>query len=679
VKLALETFGSRQESEWLTPAHQSYRPPSWPPPRDWVVSEDRDGQAISRWGDPVWDITPWAGRSMILDFGDGAVPRKATPLSGANADLLRILTTWRMWGPKGCIAANTLKATFLGIRRVIALCEENGILASHLMRYPKVFEQLPTRIPVSEFAKTVVEFHRLWDVRDELGFSVLDAEGLRRLAAAAPQRETEQTAYIPPRIWAYQVERLRSCLDDFIAHKQELEDCFNFCVDAYAHNFGSLSAAFGGVARHRLPFWAPSSEGKGSQSGCMYHGRFGLTAARYGIDSLIDTWTGVAVEKQEVRTLSSYLSLVQHAGLAYIANFTLQRISEAASLRSDCLLWEDDEKVGRVPIICGETTKTDPDSDARWPTSPSVAVAVEAMSLISRMRMRCAVANPMSRPSVSDQDAPYLLGPTSEPWSPAISKPYSIRLNTASYASICTRFDRLFDPEQLRITEEDLKIARMLTPNLSEKKGFAVGEIWPFAWHQLRRTGAVNMFSSSLLSDSSMQFQMKHASRLMPLYYGRGYSKLHLNEEVESVIIEAMYEAMAGKLRLAMTDRYVSPLGKARKEAIAVNLIGEKDAKELVSAGRKGQIFFREMRLGGCTHRGTCSYGGIESISRCAGGDGYGPCADVLYDREKVAEIERELVMIQEEIESAQASTPRYKALVAERQAMENFLDVVRS
>ena len=66
-------------------------------------------------------------------------------------------------------------------------------------------------------------------------------------------------------------------------------------------------------------------------------------------------------------------------------------------------------------------------------------------------------------------------------------------------------------------------------------------------------------------------------------------------------------------------------------------------------------------------------------MSRYAGEDGFGPCADVLYDRQKVSEIEQELVMIQEEIESVQASTPRYKDLVAERQAMENFLDVVRS
>lgn len=678
---ALEIFGLRQSSDWLTPSHKSYRPPSWPPPREWVVSEDRHGHALSRWGDPVWDITPWAGRSMILDFGDGddATARKATPLSNGNADELRLIATWRMWGIKACIAANSLKANFLTIRRVVAHCNANGILASQLMRFPKVFEQLPSIIPPSEYSKTIIEFHRLWDARDYLGFVVIDPEGLKRLAAAAPKREIEQTAYIPPRIWAYQVERLKACLDDFIAHKQAIEDCFNFCVDAYAYNFGSLAKAMTGSARHRLPFWESERQGRGSQSGCRYHGRFGLTSQRFGIDGVIERWIGRSADDQDLRSLSAYMSLVQYAAVAYIGNFTLQRINEVTSLRSDCLTWEEDERVGRVPIIAGETTKTDPDSDARWPTSPSVEAAVTAAVTVCRLRMRCAAADPVAKPTKEDKRNPLLLGAAYEPWSGNTTPPYSRRIHAESYAGVCRRFGRLFDPKVLVITEDDLRIARMLTPNLSEKNGFAVGGVWPLAWHQLRRTGAVNMFSSTLLSDSSLQFQMKHASRLMPLYYGRGYTKLQLNEEVEGIVIEAMYEAMANKLQAAIGDRFVSPRGQERKEVILVNMISGKDSKQLASASKRGVVFFREMRAGGCTHRGICEYGGIESISRCTGGDGDGPCADALYDRHKAPEIEHDLMLIEREIASTTPGTPRYKALLTERQGMENFLNVVKA
>lgn len=675
----LEIFGLRRTSDWLTPFHQSYRPPRWPPPRDWVVSEDRNGRVLSRWGDPIWDISPWMGHSMILDFGDGDGARKAFSLDKANSNLLRMLTTWRMWGIKACSTANTLKGIFLAVRRVIALCSENKILASDLMRFPRVFEQLAGIIPPSEYSKTILEFHRLWDAREHIGFFVIDPEGLKRLAAATPARSIEQTAYIPPRIWTYQVERLKSCIDDFLRHRNAVEDCFNFCVEAYAKNYGSLEAAFEGIKRSRLPFWTPKRPGKGSRSGCTYHGRFGISAERYGISDLFEHWLGIPSAQLEVRTFSSYLSLVQYACLAYIANFTLQRVNEVASLRTDCLIWEQDEKLGRVPIICGETTKTDPDSDARWPTSPSVEAAVEAMASVAKLRMRCAKSDPIVCPSDADVSNPYLLGSSFEPWSGNMRRPYPIRVHVTAYRTICKRFDRLFDQEQLRITEEDLRIARMLTPNLSKENGFAVGQIWPFAWHQLRRTGAVNMFASALLSDSSLQFQMKHASRLMPLYYGRGYTKLHLNEEVEGVIVEAMYESIAQKLQAAIGDRFVSPLGPQRKENILMNLISDKDAKQLASASRRGLVHFRETRVGACAHRGTCNYGGIESISRCTGGDGKGPCADALYDRQRAAEIERDLAKIDQELAAAIAGSPRHKALLAERQGMENYLNVIRT
>lgn len=674
----LEHFGLRRNNDWLTSNNPSFRPPSWPPPRDWAVSESRDGKILSRWGDSTWDISPWAGRSMILDFGDGPT-RRSPAIDPRNADLLRLLTTWRIWGTKACNSANGLKSKFLAIRRIFVLCSENGFRASDLMRFPRVLELIPKIIPPSEYATTLLELHRVWDSREHLGFYLADPSGIKRLSAVIPSREIEQTAYIPPRIWTYQVERLRSCIDDYILNKQAVEDCFHFCLDSYIQNFGSIESATSGGARHRLPFWTPKKDGYGSRVGCIYHGRFGLTAERFGISELLAKWISRPLSGWEIRSLSTYMSLVQYVGVAYIANFTLQRISEVFSLRNDCLLWESDEKLGRIPIICGETTKTEIDSDARWPTSPSVEAAIDAMRSISRLRMSCASKNPSMNPTEDEKNNPYLFSPTTEPWAGNRLQEYSIRINPGSYQSICKRYEHLFDKEKLRITDEDLRIARMLTPNLSESRGFAVGRVWPLAWHQLRRTGAVNMFSSGLLSDSSIQFQLKHTSRFMPLYYGRGYSQLLLNEEVERLVVNAMYESMAKKLLIADKDRFISPLGAERKETILTNLIGDKDAKALIAAGRRGEISFRETRVGVCTHRGVCDYGGIESISRCTGGDGYAPCADALYDSEKSVGVEHEITLIEQELQSCQADSPRHKALQAERKGLENYLNVVAS
>lgn len=667
----------RSRISWITPEYQSFRPPSWPPPRDWVVSEEQDGSIVSLWGDEIWNLSSWAGVAMRLDFRI-AIRRKANKIDIENSEILRMMTTWRMWGTRACTTPNSLKGIFLAIKRVISICSDNNIIATDLPRFPRVIDAIAKCIPSSEFSKTILEFHRLWDAREQIGFYVITPVGIQRWVLATPDRKIVQTPYIPPRIWAYQIERLRECIDDFLNHSEAIEECFQFCLDAYIKNYGSLKNSLFRTTRHRLPFWTPPNPGKGSVSGCIYRGPFHLTAERFKIAEVIEKWTGIPANELDIRNLSSYLSIVQYVCMGYIANFTLQRINEVASLRSDCLKWETDEILGRIPLICGETTKTQVDSDARWPTTQSIEVAVKAICLISKWRMKCSKENPIVNPTEYDTTNPYIFGTCNDPWNGGKSRSYNIRPHVPSYINFQKRNSKVFDEKQLRITEEDHRIAVMLTPSIINDEAYKVGKVWPFAWHQLRRTVAVNMFASNLLSDSSMQFQMKHSSRLMPLYYGRGFTKIALNHEVEETIITAMYETMAHKLQGASTDRFVSPLGDDRKETVLINLIKDKDFKQLILASRRGQIQFRETKVGACTHRGTCTYGGIESISRCTGGDGNGPCAEALYDKYKEKDIEKEIAQLNLEIAATNPTSPRHLALLAEKQGMENYLYVIR-
>ena len=678
--VALEELGFGLQTNWLTPASRCFRPPSWPPPRDWVVSETKDGRIISRWGDPIWDFSPFANKAFKLNFGDGPTKR-SKPIDPANADLLRLIMTWFLWGHRPVKTSSTLSLMFQRIRPIIVLCSKEGILASNLMRFPKLLEQVPSVLNPSSYGDAITLLHRLLDAQEKLGFVLLNTEGLKRLAAVRPDHVTVQTAYIPPRIWAYQVTRLRECLDDYLKHRQAIEECHNFCVDAYAHNYGSLSSSLTtSPNEYWLPFRNPPKLNAGSRNGYVYYGPFHLTAQRYKLDELLYKWVGSHENQIVLRQLGSYLSLIQWVGLAYIANFTLQRVEEVAALRVDCLQFENDDKLGRIPIICGETTKTVQDSDARWPTSQSVEIAIEALRHVANLRMRCIKAHPLISSATNELDNPRLFIRSFDPWT-ASSKAfnYSYNKQSTAYQIVFTKmFPRLFDTQQLTITEPDLQVARMLTPNLPDDK-FAVGQVWPLAWHQLRRTGAVNMFASGMLSDSSMQFLMKHSSRLMPLYYGRGYTKLHLNEEVEGLVTTTMYEVMAKSMLTAMGDRFVSPRSDDQKQAIVVNLIGDRDAKELAKAARRGDVFYRETRLGACTSRTLCSYGGIESVARCAGGDGHKPCVDVLYDKSKTPNIENDLENLNLELAQWPEGSPRHNALLMERKGLENFLDVVRS
>lgn len=670
MNIDMHIFCLKVDAEVVTEAALNYRPTTWPPSADWPVVINHDGVVVSRWGDSVWDLTPWSGKPMSLNSGDGK-RKKSEPIDIENANILRLSIGWLIWGPRGCKTPGTISNRFVQIKAVILLCSRNKINAASLMRFPKVVELLPEVIAPSKWDETITVFHRLYDAKEHLGFSILDANGLKRLSEIADEHVTVQTPYIPPRIWVYQLGRLRECIDDFLLHKTQVEECFQFCIDAYSANYGSLPDSLKANKDENI---APFCTGAKKLKRCKYIGTFFDTAKRFGIADLLAKWITGDRTAPRISAFSSYLNLVTRVGLAYIANFTLQRKEEVAALRTSCLIWEHDEKLGRVPIICGETTKTDSDADARWVASPSVAFAVSALTAIASLRMICDAECPSVGATDNDRVDPYLFSVSSEPWGYSGRRPYRVRHPIKGLNDSIRSFPMLFDVAQMRITSEDLKIARRLTPNLSDD-AFAVGKVWPLAWHQYRRTGAVNMFASRTISDSSMQQQMKHSTRLMPLYYGRGHTRLHLNGDVEKLVVKAMYEAIALRLKEVVSDRFISPHSPERKEALAVNVLSAKDVKTLAALVKTGKVSFREHRLGGCMKPGPCDYGGIESVARCGGGDGGKPCVDVLYDRDKASQVLTQLDVVTLQMEQLSAGHPRLAALRTERQAMENFLN----
>lgn len=668
----------------VTPEAQNYRPQTWPPHRDFPIVIDADGEIVSRYGEPIWDISLWAKKRLALNFGDGPQIKGQPSISSANADLFRHIAAWWLYGFKAVQKAKTLKNRFNYLRSIFILCSSQGVVASELMRFPAVADRLPEVIAPSQFEHVLTLLHALYEQREHLGFTLLDRSGLARLEAAMPEHESRQTPYIPPRIWAYQVNRLRAFLDDFHAHRDGIEACYRFCLAAYSKNFGSMSDVFRYQSRTgRLPF-GDKSEYTGVLTGAEFHGPFWETAQRYGIDGLLARWVikldGLSDSSvRNIRYFSAYLSMVGYVGMAYILNFSLMRIEEGWALRSDCLEIENDNRFGPIYILHAETTKTVEDDGARWPTSPSAKVAVEAMICVARLRMICAEANPDVTITAEDIRNPHLIQRVYEPWSGGVMPDgrYSIRLGTIAYSDVIKRYPNLFDPEELRITERDLQIARLVNPTL-DGETFAVGNIWPLAWHQLRRTGAVNMQASGLVSDPSLQYLLKHATRSMSLYYGQGYSRVALNEEARTMYIRTMYEVLGKEVALLFSDRFVSPHGEKRKSEI-LNLVDPNDSKKLIELAKSGKVAWRETLLGGCTSIKPCIKGCIENVALCGGSEEKKACPSILYDREKVPAIRQLGQVIESRMAEAPIGSPLHEVLEAQQRTVEYVLRAIES
>lgn len=657
---------------------RSFRPPSWPPPKDWVCIEDKDGNVVSSYGDHIWDLSPWDGRVRTFDFGDG--PRlhtRSLVIDPANAELLRQLVVWRVWGPRGVQTANSLRNFAKPIRRIIQICSRNNILASELSRYPAVIDLVAQTLYPSTYDKVVSDLERLRDARDFLGFELLDAAGIQRLKAAQPVHNTEQTEYIPPRIWNYVVNRVSECINDYLAHQEQIEACFTLCIRAYEQN---SVVEYRGINRttRRNPFQAGTPSVTRVQSDVTYHGSFADTAQRFGIRDVLERWSGSI---GNIRALTKYFQTVRYAALVDIAAFTLMRIDEAASVRWNSLTWHDDPVYGLIPLIQAETTKTDPDDKGLWITSPSVESAISTLKSIAKMRLDCIG-------KWSEQDNSTLITPIFEPWSSGrhSAKKLGSKAHLLPLGSVVNTYPLLFSHQQLTITEDDFKIAKAVCPTLNAEQ-FQVGQLWNLAWHQFRRTGAVNMFASGEISDSSIQLQMKHLTRWQPLYYGRGNTALHLNDSARALLVNAQYEAMGRQLAEVHSDRFVSPYGNQQKSKLLatanggqpVNLISEGDAEHYEKAARKQLINFRLTVLGGCMKNGQCDGDSVSSVGDCAGGNGGAPCINVLFDRKRADANQKRLESVISQLEITPPDTPRYRFLAQEKRGLENYFVYIRN
>lgn len=674
--MKLEQLGLQIDSPLVHPGARNFRPPGWPPPPDWSPILDAKEVAQCVYSDSIWPLDVWAGKPLKLNFGDGNGRGKR--MDKSNADLLRQCAAWFLLGPRGCRTPGTLKCKFANLKNIFVVCAEERIVATDLMRFPKVIDQVARAIVPSKFGYTISILHELLDARHDLGFCLLDKEGLALLATLEPHHVKEQTPYIPPRIWSYQVSRLRECLNDYLAHREQIEACFKFCLDAYAQNFGSLKLAVNSKKDGSI---TPFQNRTGSRrKGCVYHGLFKQTADRFGVTGLIERWVGSFTGKKReknIKIFSQYLDLVSKAGLAYLLNFSLMRIEEGWNLLSDCLIVEKDEKFGDIYLLRGETTKTDPDADARWPVSESVKLAIGAMTHIAGLRMRCAKERDGIGITPDDEVNPYLTAFQYEPWSQGRCKSYRLRPAIGDYLSLTDTYPLLFDADELTITEEDLRIARLITPSLNQDE-FKAGGQWKLAWQQLRRTGAVNMLSSDMVDESSLQLLLKHLSRVMTLYYGRNHSRLNLSHDARTMFLKTMYQEFGRELRNLQSPQFVSPLGPERKAAIVV-FIKETEAIALDKAARQGKIAARRIRAGFCVKNRSCPYGGHEAIAHCLGGHNGAGCPDLLVDITKEPDIRAYEAVIDDQLKVVHPDSPRHNRLQAEKNAIRKYYDISAS
>lgn len=649
----------------------NFRPNTWPPEYGFPVIIDSDGKVISRYGDVRWDFTSWHGSIQKIYFGDG--PGNGYKVSKENADLLRLIMAWWLWGPGESITTRTLVSKFHTIKPIFVICSQYNILVSELSRHPEIIKKIAIEGKFSH-NHLITYLHDISFNSDKLGFSILDSDAMKTFVAHLKTKESTQTAYIPPRIWNYQLLRLKECLDDYLENKDKFEHFFKHCLLAYRPTRSEYTALPYEVYGEEFKEIQKPQEYIVSNQRCIKN-----LASKLGVYHTLEKWM-IADNECNLNTLSGYMNLISFCGMAYILNFSLMRVQECSRLKSDCLEVEIDETESEIYMIKGATTKTIQDEDARWIVSPSVRPAISAMNHISSLRLIAAKYNPSLDLKKDFMKNPTLQGHAYEPWRLHYIDPSTEYITPRTYREAFKRYPKLFAKNIMMLTKEDLEVAQRLTMNLDPTL-YKVGKVWPISWHQLRRTGAVNMLASGLVSEFSLQYQLKHASLAMSRYYGQNYYKLNtpLNGEARGLYLKEMYETITREFRELQSDNYISPHGHKRKEQI-LSEITEKDHKQLLEAAKKGKISYRETFLGGCTNQGPpCPYGGISNITSCMGFDDKSACSAVILDKNKLPVINELKDNLQIQLINTDDRSPLYQALTAQLESAERAINVINT
>jgi hypothetical protein len=649
---------------------------TWPPSDDFIVFYNKDdtgpavgnnGESQGRFGDDYWN----AERYGYVGFNFAK-----QDLSAQNTQILKELLFIHLWYmPLFPGKVSSLITPFNIFSAMARYADQHKVRMDELYKYPRLTEGLVSSISPHKQEVLIGRLSMLHTHRDELGITLTDDTFLKDFKRHQIPHMPAQHAYIPPRIWMGVIKRCDEIIDAYLAHREDVEKAIKELLKAYTHNQSVYPD-------HPSPFYSKTNVPK------KHHADFRFFEskeflAEHNLTALIDEW-GISTintdgTDQTMAATAELLTRVEQVCFYYVLAHSIQRKAEALDLRFDCYKEDSDPTLGKVAMLCGETTKTNPDSDARWIVPDHVEKAIDCLKSISTLKHLGADKTPTeSSPLFTAYKVPWDSGKSNNS-SDGLLKQYTLAQNGKTLFSHTS----LFPASLSQITAKDYAIAYQLTPRLTENEWFKEGGQWHFSPHQFRRTLAANLFASGI-PDHVIQWLMKHRSVAMSHYYGRNYSQLsgvRVNSAATGYVVSESYTMKLDtifQLPGASNDEFAFAGGRNMIDGKVLNLIEEKDHKELTKLIKQGLLDARPTLLGLCMAP-SCPYGGIESAAHCAGTDGSGPCKDAVFAKKNGTRLNKLLQAHKERQKELPEGDPRRVALNHEINAIEVYFDVTSS
>lgn len=598
---------------------------SWPPPDNFIIfyNQEGTGPAIGRNGDSqgCFGDANWNSNS----YGYAGFNFAKQNLSKQNTQILKELMFICLWYmPLFPGKVRSLTTHFRAFVDMGLYADKHGVKIDELYKFPKLYEGLLSSLTPSKQKRLISVLAVIKKHQDEIGITLANHKFMIELKRLQIPHIPTQHAYIPPRIWTGLLQRCDEIIDIYLSYQDDIENAIGKLIDAYKQN-KEVKSLYPSPFNKRLRKKEKSFIKLDSAS----------FIETYNLQVILDA-LGISIflpngRINTLRAITMIIDDVEQVCFWYVVAHSIQRKSEVSDLRFDCFQEDSDPRLGKVAMLCGETIKTDPDSDARWIVPRNVKKAIYCLKSISTLKHHGAGKAPTG--------SSHLFTTFRLEWS------LTRLANTTNgggphtgynlgRANACLEKKPIFPEELFRITPEDYAIAYQLTPRLTEKDWFKEGGLWHFTPHQFRRTLAVNLFATGI-SEDVVQWMMKHKSLAMTYYYGRNYSRLKVNSEAGGVVASESYNMKLNSFIQLSDPNNKNNVFAADRNTIdcnVLNLIKEKRHKDLMLLIKKGLVDARPTLLGLCMSP-SCSYGGIESVSHCAGTYSKGPCKDAVFSK----------------------------------------------
>lgn len=335
-------------------------------------------------------------------------------------------------------------------------------------------------------------------------------------------------------------------------------------------------------------------------------------------------------------SICSLLTQIQYQMSICIYLYTGMRNSEVKRLPFDCIkkhsfndtIRDEDGKLiypeSSVNILSTTTKFSGYAEESTWLAPPPVIKAVSILQAITQVIAKISNVDSEQCPLFSNTLNIKLRNPVEV----TFSNPKRERLN------------RVFNDEMFYITESDLEVLRASDENRNFDIDpiFSVGSPWPVSAHQFRRSLAFYAVNSGFVSLATVQKQFKHLSQEMSKYYSRNFENVktifgHYDTEQQCYVLPSKHIAFDIQVGMSLdtAQNLINDLldnstlyGKTggylekQKERLKSGEIHIEELKESTyQSVERGEISYRKTLLGGCTNNDVCECSILGEFADC--------------------------------------------------------------